>query len=41
LARLTAQHDEIIQLRAANHPTTAITRLPKRPQSQQKVIGPC
>jgi len=41
LARLTAQHDEIIQLRAANHPTTAITRLPKHPQSQQKVIGPC
>ena len=41
LARLTAQHDEIIQLRAANHPTTAITRLPKRPKSQQKVIGPC
>jgi len=41
LARLTAQHDEIIQLRAANHPTTAITRLPKRPKSQHKVIGPC
>jgi hypothetical protein len=41
LARLTAQHDEIIQLRAANHPTTAVTRLPKRPKSQQKVIGPC
>ena len=41
LARLAAQHDEIIQLRAANHPTTAITRLPKRPKSGQKVIGPC
>jgi hypothetical protein len=41
LARLAAQHDEIIQLRAANHPATAITRLPKRPKSQQKVIGPC
>ena len=41
LNQLTAQHDEIIQLRAANHPTTAVTRLPKRPKSQQKVIGPC
>jgi hypothetical protein len=41
LARLAAQHDEIIQLRAANHPAAAITRLPKRPKSQQKVIGPC
>ena len=41
LARLTAQHDEIIQLRAANDPAAVITRLPKRLKSQQKVIGPC
>jgi hypothetical protein len=41
VAQLTAQHDEIIELRTANHPTTAVTRLPKRPKSQQKVIGPC
>ena len=41
LARLTAQHDEILRLRAANHPTTAITRLPSRPKSQQNLIGPC
>ena len=41
LARIAAQHDEIVQFRAANHPTTAITHLPSRPKSQQKVIGPC
>jgi septal ring factor EnvC (AmiA/AmiB activator) len=41
LARLAAQHDEILQLRAANDPAAVITRLPKRPKSQQKVIGPC
>jgi hypothetical protein len=41
LARLAAQHDEILRLRAANDPAAVITRLPKRPKSQQKVIGPC
>ena len=41
LARIAAQHDEIVQLRAANHPSAAVTRLPSRPKSQQKVIGPC
>jgi DNA repair exonuclease SbcCD ATPase subunit len=37
LARITAQHDEIQQLRAAAAPN-AITRLRPTPQ---KVIGPC
>ena len=41
LARIAAQHDEIVQLRAANHPSAAVTHLPSRPKSQQKVIGPC
>ena len=41
LARIAAQHDEIVQLRAANHPSAAVTRLRSRPKSQQKVVGPC
>lgn len=41
LSRIAAQHDEILRLRAANHPITAITGLPKRPKTQWKLIGPC
>jgi hypothetical protein len=42
LARIAAQHDEILRLRTANHPTTAITRLASnRPKYQQRVMGPC
>jgi hypothetical protein len=41
LARLAAQHDEILRLRAANDPAAVITRLPQRSKSRQKVIGPC
>ena len=41
LARLAAQHDEILRLRTANNPAAVITRLPQRSKSQQKVIGPC
>lgn len=37
LARLAAQHEEILQLRAAAGPNMNITRLPAR----QGVIGPC
>lgn len=38
LARLAAQHEEILRLRAAPNPTAKVTRLPAPPQ---KVIGPC
>jgi hypothetical protein len=42
LARIAAQHDEILRLRTANHPTTAITRLASnRPKYRQRVMGPC
>jgi chromosome segregation ATPase len=38
LARLTAQHDEILRLRAAAARNANVTRLPT---ARQKVIGPC
>lgn len=38
LARLAAQHDEILRLRAATDPKANVTRLPA---TRQKVIGPC
>lgn len=38
LARLAAQHDEILRLRAVSDPNTNITRLPA---ARQKLIGPC
>ncbi|WP_232541329.1 hypothetical protein [Nocardia bovistercoris] len=38
LARLAAQHEEILRLRAAPDPNTNITRLPP---TRQKIIGPC
>jgi hypothetical protein len=38
LARLAAQHEEILRLRAVDNPTAKVTRLPVPPQ---KVIGPC
>ncbi len=38
LARLAAQHEEILRLRAAGNPTAKVTRLPVLPQ---KVVGPC
>jgi hypothetical protein len=38
LARLAAQHEEILRLRAAGNPTAKVARLPVLPQ---KVIGPC
>ena len=39
LARLTAQHEEILRLRAANDPKTKVAHLPgARPH---KIIGPC
>jgi hypothetical protein len=38
LARLAAQHEEILRLRAAGNPTAKITRLPTPPQA---IIGPC
>jgi hypothetical protein len=41
LARLAAQHDEIVRLRAVCHPSATITRISNLPKSQQKVIGPC
>jgi hypothetical protein len=40
LARIAAQHDEILRLRTAKAP--GVTRLPSnRPKFQQKVMGPC
>lgn len=41
LARIAAQHDEILRLRAADDAAAIATLLPSRPKSQQKVIGPC
>lgn len=42
LARIAAQHDEILRLRTANDPSAGVTRLPSnRPKYQQKVMGPC
>jgi hypothetical protein len=38
LARLAAQHDEILRLRAAAEPNANITRLPA---ARHKIIGPC
>jgi hypothetical protein len=38
LARLAAQHEEILQLRAATEPNIKITRLPT---TRQHLIGPC
>jgi hypothetical protein len=38
LARLAAQHDEILRLRAAAAQNPNVTRLPA---ARQKVIGPC
>jgi hypothetical protein len=38
LARLAAQHEEILRLRAAAHPKANVTCLPAPPQ---KIIGPC
>jgi hypothetical protein len=38
LARLAAQHDEILRLRAAAAQSANVTRLPA---ARQKVIGPC
>ena len=38
LARLAAQHDEILRLRASANPETGVARLPV---ARQKVIGPC
>ncbi|SRR6266568_6002347 len=38
LARLAAQHEEILRLRAAAVRNTNVTRLPS---GRQKVIGPC
>lgn len=38
LARLAAQHEEILRLRAAADPNANITRLPA---ARQKIIGPC
>lgn len=38
LARLAAQHDEILRLRAAAARNANVTRLPA---ARQKVIGPC
>jgi len=38
LARLAAQHDEILRLRTAAAPKANIARLPA---TRQKVIGPC
>jgi hypothetical protein len=39
LARLAAQHEEILRLRAATHPTTNVTHLPAA--RSHKMIGPC
>ena len=39
LARLAAQHDEILRLRAAAAPKANVARLPAA--NRQKVIGPC
>ena len=42
LARIAAQHDEILRLRTANDPPAGITRLTSnRPKNQQRVMGPC
>jgi len=42
LARIAAQHDEILRLRTANDPAAGITRLASnRPKYQQRVMGPC
>ena len=42
LARIAAQHDEILRLRTANDPPAGITRLASnRPKYQQRVMGPC
>ncbi|OFJ51119.1 hypothetical protein BEL07_24405 [Mycolicibacterium grossiae] len=42
LARIAAQHDEILRLRKANDPAAGITRLPSnRRKYQQRVMGPC
>jgi hypothetical protein len=38
LARLAAQHEEILRLRAASDANTNVARLPV---TRQKVIGPC
>jgi hypothetical protein len=38
LARIAAQHDEILRLRAAADPNANVARLPT---TRQKVIGPC
>lgn len=40
LARITAQHDEILRLRAAADRTASVTRLPAR-RAQTELIGPC
>jgi hypothetical protein len=37
LARLAAQHDEILRLRAADH-AASVARLPA---TRQKIVGPC
>jgi hypothetical protein len=39
LARLAAQHEEILRLRAATDPTTNVTHLPAA--RSHKIIGPC
>jgi hypothetical protein len=42
LARIAAQHDEILRLRTANDPPAGTTRLASnRPKYQQRVMGPC
>jgi hypothetical protein len=42
LARIAAQHDEILRLRTANDPAAGITRLASnRPKHQKRVMGPC
>ncbi|GCE40999.1 MULTISPECIES: hypothetical protein [Rhodococcus] len=38
LARLAAQHEEILRLRAATDPNANVTQLPT---TRQKIIGPC
>ncbi|MFG1710709.1 hypothetical protein ACFLIM_46860 [Nonomuraea sp. M3C6] len=38
LARLAAQHEEIVQLRTASAPSTRVTRLPT---PRTEAIGPC
>ena len=40
LARLAAQHEEIIRLRTAADATARVVRLPA-PRAQQQAIGPC